>query len=44
MIDPAVSGSNTDTVKKPTAEQISYFRALNPGVSDEDIIKYINRR
>lgn len=44
MIDPVGQGPGTDTVKKPTAEQISVFRALNPGVSDEDIIKYINRR
>ena len=44
MTDPAANGVTTETVKKPTAEQISYFRALNPGVSDDDIIKYINRR
>lgn len=44
MTDPAVGGSNPETTKKPTTEQIMYFKALNPGVSDEDIIKYINRR
>jgi hypothetical protein len=44
MTDPGGYGSNQDTIKKPTSEQISYFKALNPGVSDEDIIKYINRR
>jgi hypothetical protein len=44
MTDPAGHGANPDTVKKPTAEQISIFKALNPGVSDDEITKYINRR
>ena len=44
MTDPAAGGSNPETSKKPTAEQIMYFKALNPGVSDDDIVKYINRR
>ena len=44
LTDPVGNGPITDNVKKPTAEQISVFKALNPGVSDDDIIKYINRR
>lgn len=45
LTDPAAKGSNPDiiTVKKPTAEQLQYFKALNPDASDEDIIKYINK-
>jgi hypothetical protein len=44
MTDPALGGSGTELTQKPTAEQIRYFKALNPGISDDDIIKYINRK
>lgn len=43
LVNPGNHGAGTDVIKKATPEQIKAFKMLNPGVTDEDIIKYINR-
>lgn len=37
-------GGGADKVRKATTAEISMFKKLNPGVSDEEINKFINRK
>lgn len=43
LTPPGANGGGGDTSRKATKEEIETFRRFNPGVSVEDINKYINK-
>ena len=43
LTNPGYVGAGTAKVRKATADEIRAFKMLNPGVSEEDINKYINK-